>query len=71
MTTSGTVELFDVSKFYGEVLEKLRAGFAARGDTQRARLLTRRLMGQVGARMLILDEIKNRPGLSCLVRFLF
>ncbi len=53
-------------EFYGEVLEKLRAGFAARGDTQRARLLTRRLMGQVGARMLILDEINHM--LACTPR---
>ncbi len=53
-------------EFYGEVLEELGAGFAARGDTQRARLLTRRLMGQVGARMLILDEINHM--LACTPR---
>ena len=53
-------------EFYGEVLEKLRAGFAGRGDVQRARQLTRRLMGQVGARMLILDEINHM--LACTPR---
>lgn len=53
-------------EFYGEVLEALGAGFVARGDTQRARLLTRRLMGQVGARMLILDEINHM--LACTPR---
>jgi hypothetical protein len=53
-------------EFYGEVLEKLGAGFAGRGDVQRARQLTRRLMGQVGARMLILDEINHM--LACTPR---
>lgn len=53
-------------EFYGEVLEKLGAGFASRGDVQRARQLTRRIMGQVGARMLILDEINHM--LACTPR---
>ncbi len=53
-------------EFYGEMLEKLGAGFAARGDVHRARQLTRRLMGQVGARMLILDEINHM--LACTPR---
>lgn len=53
-------------EFYGEVLEKLGAGFAGRGDVQRARQLTRRIMGQVGARMLILDEINHM--LACTPR---
>lgn len=53
-------------EFYGEVLEKLGAGFAGRGDVNRARQLTRRLMGQVGARMLILDEINHM--LACTPR---
>lgn len=53
-------------EFYGEVLEKLGAGFACRGDVQRARQLTRRIMGQVGARMLILDEINHM--LACTPR---
>jgi hypothetical protein len=53
-------------EFYGEVLETLGAGFAGRGDVQRARQLTRRIMGQVGARMLILDEINHM--LACTPR---
>lgn len=53
-------------EFYGEVLEKLGAGFAGRGDVQRARQLTRRIMWQVGARMLILDEINHM--LACTPR---
>ncbi|MBZ6383114.1 TniB family NTP-binding protein [Sphingomonas sanguinis] len=53
-------------EFYGEVLEKLGAGFAGRGDVPRARQLTRRIMGQVGARMLILDEINHM--LACTPR---
>ena len=53
-------------EFYGEVLEKLGAGFAGRGDVQRARQLTRRIMGHVGARMLILDEINHM--LACTPR---
>lgn len=46
-------------EFYGEILEKLGAGFARCSDVARARQLTRRLMVEVGARMLILDEINH------------
>ncbi|RYG86682.1 MAG: transposase, partial [Alphaproteobacteria bacterium] len=48
------------------VLEKLGAGFARSSDIARARQLTRRLMGEVGARMLILDEINHM--LACTPR---
>jgi len=53
-------------EFYGEILEKLGAGFASTSDVRRARQLTRRLMGEVGARMLILDEINHM--LACTPR---
>ncbi len=60
-------------EFYGELLEALGAGYSGRigwseGRTEvgRARHLARRLMTQVGARMLILDEINHM--LACTAR---
>lgn len=53
-------------EFYDEILAALGAGFAGGSDIGRVRQLTRRLMGQVGARMLLLDEINHM--LACTPR---
>lgn len=53
-------------EFYGELLEAMGAGYPGRTDVARARQLTRRLMAQVSARMLILDEINHM--LACTPR---
>ncbi len=55
-----------MDEFYSELLVELGAEFAGSSDLKRARQLTRRLMGEVGARMLILDEINHM--LACTPR---
>jgi hypothetical protein len=54
------------SEFYDEILGAIGAGFAGSSDVKRARQLTRRLMSEVGARMLILDEVNHM--LACTPR---